>query len=335
MKKRLVLTIVTGMLLSLTETSMAATYNWYFSQSGSDTGGDGSIGDPWQTLSKAKTKIDSVAINDIVNLFFKRGDTWSMNTTVKRLVHGFEVENDNPIVNMDAYGSGNKPIFDGLVVDFSTAPEHSVDGGPLRWSTIFKFSRTNCSVSNMEIKNVYGTGVFLNNADYFTLSHCEIHNFGACALGVHFQYGVENSIAEYNTVYAGQQLWRYGLREAGWGGAISFTASGYGEDSQCKNNIIRYNLIYDIFGEGCQAPGGITEYNVIGDTYSTGIYPSPHDFDAYDTIIRYNFVIMSGNSDYQSPYPIPSIHNGRAAHNGIGLIDENLGGSNVNANIEI
>lgn len=336
MRLRIMTLLTLTILYSFPLLANAATYNWYFSDdaagnaAGNDSTGDGSIGNPWKTLSKAKTQIDTAGSGDTVNLYFDRGDTWTVNTLLKVQIHGFEVESDNPIVNMDAYGSGNLPCIDGGITDFSTAPAHDPDSGPLRWSEVFRFSRENCSVSNMEFKQIYGDVIELIGATGFRLSNCNIHHFGQAANKI--EGTMTNAIIEYNTVHTGQQLWRYALRSSGWGGGISFSGGN------SYDNIVRYNLVYDIFGEGIINPGGITEYNVVGDTYSTAIYGSPHaPIDTRDTVMRYNFVIMSGSSDYRYPYPIPSIHNGRAGSHGIGLIDERVNepGSNANADIEI
>lgn len=309
------------------------TYNWYFSQSGNDDSNNGTEFNPWKTFSKAKTEINLVNNTDVVNLYFKCGDIWEVDTLIKRQVHGFDIEINNPLVNMNAYGSGVYPCIDGGVSDFSMAPEHNTETGPIRWSNIFNFLKQNCSVSNIEFKNVYGNVIGLSAAHGFKLYGCNIHNFGqgAFKIATNVPDGIENALIEYNVIYAGQQLWRYGLRPGGWGGGISLVTGGY----ECKNNIVRYNVVYDVFGEGIINPGGLTEYNAVGDTYSTAIYISPHKWDASDAIVRYNSVIMSKDSDYRYPYPIPSIHDHRTSNNGIGIIDEGPGGSNLNANIEI
>ena len=331
MRLRILTLLTLTILYSFPLLANAATYNWYFSDdaagnaAGNDTTGDGSIGNPWKTLSKAKTQIDTAGSGDTVNLYFDRGDTWNVNTLLKVQIHGFEVESTNAIVNMDAYGSGNLPCIDGGITDFSTAPEHNTDTGPLLWSQIFRFSRTNCSISNMEFKQIYGDVIRFQGANSFQLSNCNIHHFGAAANVINASTVMTNAVIEYNTVHTGQQLWRYGKRPAGWGGGISFSVG------HCYDNIVRYNLVYDIYGEGIINPGGITEYNVVGDTYSVAIYASPHaPVDTRDTTIRYNYVISSNSAQYR-------VLDGRTGYNGIGIIDErdDEPGSNANADIEI
>lgn len=294
-----------------------ATYNWYFSQAGNDSTGDGSSGDPWETLAKAKTQIDTAGSGDTVNIYFNRGDTWDVNTLLKSEIHGFEIESGNSIVNMDAYGSGDRPCIDGQITDFSTVAAHDADTGPLRWSEIFRFSRANCSITNMEFKQIYGDVIEFRGATGFRLSYCNIHHFGQAATKV--ESVMEDAIIEHNTVHTGQELYRFGKR-SGWGGGISFSS----QTIACKNNTVRYNLVYDIYGEGIFNPGGITEYNVVGDTYSVAIYSPSFAYDASDAIIRYNYVISSNSAVYRT-----------WAFNGIGVVDEVVGGSNANADIEI
>jgi len=324
MRLRILTLLTLTILYSFPLLANAATYNWYFSDDaagnavGNDSTGDGSIGNPWKTLSKAKTQIDTANSGDTVNLYFDRGDTWTINTLLKAETHGFEIESDNPIVNMDAYGSGNLPCIDGSIRNFSTVAEHDDVTGPTRWSEIFRFSRPNCSVSNMEFKQIYGDVFELRGASGFHLDSCNIHHIGQASMKT-VNFIMENAIIEYNTVHTAQQLFRFGKR-TGWGSGLGFSAHYL----QPKNNIVRYNLVYDVAGEGINNPGGITEYNVVGDTSSVAIYVPPHVYDALNTTVRYNYVICSGSATYCG-----------GGSNGIGIIDEGLGGSNANADIEI
>ena len=113
MKKALVLVIVAGMLLSLTGAAVAETYNWYFSQSGSGSTCSQEFPGKWLSSQQvgyvsgettAQNKIDSVNSDDIVNLYFNRGDTWTFNTdrASKIIDYGLIVGSDDPIVNIDA-----------------------------------------------------------------------------------------------------------------------------------------------------------------------------------------------------------------------------------------
>ncbi|MCK5292845.1 MAG: right-handed parallel beta-helix repeat-containing protein, partial [Thermoplasmata archaeon] len=312
-----------------------ATYNWYFSMSGG--GNVFSQTSPGRWLSShqvgyikgettAQDKIDSVNVNDTVNLFFKRGDTWSMDTAKvsKTIIYGLLIDTNSPIVHINAYASGNKPIFDGLVSNFSVAPVHNSTTGPLFYNQLFQFKRNNCSISNIEIKRVYGHGIILSNGNYFTLDSSYIHHFGAGGVSISSSTGGNNITVTKNVFHTGQELYHYGLR-SGWEAAIQLTAQDY----IVEDNIIQYNVVYDIYGEGIQCPNSLCEYNIVGDTGSIALNTSNHGWDAKTTIVRYNIVTMS---DWDSN--IYDSLNGSSPI-GIRVFDEHIGGDNSNADIQI
>lgn len=328
------LTTVLSLILMASAVS-AETFNWYFSDddagnaAGDDTTGDGSRDRPWKSINKAESIIATKSLSDVCNLYFDREDMWTEETG--QTYHHFLIPSDGPIVNIDAYGTGSRPVFDGSITDFATAPDDiSIDPDSTyrRWYSFFNVQRTHCSMSNVEIKNVYGQAILLYGADNFTLSKSTIHNFGGSAVQTRYQDGIENCVVEHSKIYNGQQLYKFGKR-TGWGAAISFTASGYGNDGLCKDNIVRNNVVYDIYGEGINAPNSLVEYNIVGDTGSIGINTSSHDFDSLTTVVRYNFVIMSdwSTSDYDGL-------NGSGPH-GIRIYDEEIGGDNSAADISI
>ena len=66
----------------------------------------------------------------------------------------------------------------------ASVPSHNTVTGPLYWNRIFEFRRANCSVKNIEIRRVYGIGIYLRDKGEtgFTLKYCDINNFGDAAL---------------------------------------------------------------------------------------------------------------------------------------------------------
>ena len=60
----------------LAECSLTRGTTYYFAQSGNDSTGDGSSGNPWKTLSKAQAIHDAAGSTANLRLRFKRGDTW-------------------------------------------------------------------------------------------------------------------------------------------------------------------------------------------------------------------------------------------------------------------
>ena len=322
--------IITFTIISPTH---AATYNFYFSKSGG--GSTCSAKSPCAKVSDAQTKVNGVGSSDTVNLYFNRGDTWSFKTAAatKTLCFGIFVGSNGPTVNVDAYGTGNKPVFDGQVSDFKSVPSHNTVTGPFYWNRIFEFRKANCSVKNIEIKRVYGVGVYLRDAGEtgFTLKYCDINNFGDAAL--YCKNGNKNILVESNTVHTGQQLMRYNKRSGvGWGGAIHMVTE-HSTSYAPFGSIVRYNLVYDIAGEGIMAGNSIIEYNVVGNTASSAIDIVPHNWDARQSIVRYNFMIMSdwNTHDYDT------LLNGKGAQPvGTRVFDEQVGkGNNLNCDIQI
>lgn len=307
----------------------AATYNYYFSYdtNGTQVGNDSmdctDSAYPCQSLSRAQQMVNNANSGDIVNLYFEGGDTWTEVTgaSVPTTAFGLSVDSNDPIVNIASYGSG-KAIFNGSVSDFSTASYHSSPGGPLLWSTLFHFNRDNCSISNVEMKNIYGRAITVKAADNFRLSNCKIHNFGSDA--IYIDDGSSGSVVEKNVIYQGQQLWRYKLRPNGWGAAISIQDYNY----TYSNNTVRHNLVYDIYGEGIIVHGGTVEYNVVGDTYSVAIYYNGKYINGNNFTVRYNYIISSNSNTYR-------VLDGRTSYNGIGWVEEREGGSNTGASVEI
>lgn len=92
------------------EVARAATY--HYSQSGDDTTGDGSIGNPWKSIAKANAQI-SAGSGDEAHLF-RRGDVWE--ETV-----GVVVTNRNGIT-IGAYGdpADPKPLFNRFLTKYTS-----------------------------------------------------------------------------------------------------------------------------------------------------------------------------------------------------------------------
>lgn len=83
---------------------------YFFSQAGDDSANTGtSPASPWKTLAKASAVIAASEGN--VRCRFKRGDTW-------REATGLSITKDN--ITLDAYGSGNKPVFDKFTVQHTS-----------------------------------------------------------------------------------------------------------------------------------------------------------------------------------------------------------------------
>jgi hypothetical protein len=263
---------------------------------------------------------------DTVNLFFDRTDTWSYDSAQVQPddCYGIEVLATDPAVNVNAYGDGAKPKFDGEVTDFNAVPNHASPAGPERWNTFFKFWRSDSSFQNIEITRIYGTGIWAidGGTQNFYGAYLDINNFGYSGIRhtiVSYSVGMgTGSTVEYNTMHTGEQLKRYN-KTTSWGGAIDLDDTYHPE---VTNNLIQYNLVYDIYGEGINAFNATTQYNVVGDTYSVAIEPSLHDNVGGINIVRYNLITFSNWST--SPYD-----SGESV--GLRVQDDEVPGVNTNA----
>ena len=324
----------------------AATYNYYFSMSGS--GSTCSQASPCKWLSSrqvgyvsgettAQNKIDNASSDDIINLYFNRGDTWTFDTDAVSTTrnYGLAIGSDDPIVSVDAYGSGAKPKMYGTVSArgtwFDDVPKHNATTGPLKWNNLFEMERNGCSFKNIHIDGIYGSGFYVPpvyTVDDITIESVDVTNFGSIAFTPSLTYGTQNSIITKSLFHTGQQLFRYGKSGCVncWGGAFTF-APWKTEGRSSANNLASYNVVYDIYGEGIHGYGYTAEYNIVGDTGSYGIYVCPASGDSTNTTIRYNFVIQSSSDIYKN-------HPG-ASYHGIVVADERAGGSNSSVTVEV
>jgi hypothetical protein len=101
------------------EEAAASSTSFYFSSTGSDSTGDGTIDTPWKTF-KAK-KSSTNALNPGEVCYFKRGDVWyGSDAEIEVNSNG---TSDNPII-LDAYGTGDDPKFVGATLT-TTWTQHS------------------------------------------------------------------------------------------------------------------------------------------------------------------------------------------------------------------
>ena len=84
---------------------------FYFSTSGSNTTGDGTSGNPWQNFKGKKNGNGDLNPGDIC--YFNRGDVWTGSSA--EVVVNSNGTSGNPII-LDAYGTGNDPVFAGAAV---------------------------------------------------------------------------------------------------------------------------------------------------------------------------------------------------------------------------
>lgn len=289
------LLIMIGFFAIAPHSASAATYNWYFSNSsGNDATGNGTEAGPWKTLAKAQSQENTLSSSDTANFYFKRGDTWTFSHTGSPTQL---IAFNNSVANIDAYGSGAAPIFDGGI-DFATNP---LTGSRHFFDSVFSIEYTGSTIKNLEIKNHYGWGVLINcPAKNVTVQHVTVHNIGH--EGITSSSNCENygNLVEYSTVYDAQRLEEKGYTVGNYGGGIAFTGMFGSYNIAPHDNTVRYCHVYDVYGEGIWNPEGTTEYNVIGTTWSAGIHHPAQGWNARTNIVRYNLIYGSPNGRYSA-----------------------------------
>lgn len=271
----------------------AATYNWYFSQStGNDTTGNGSEATPWKSLAKVQSQENTLASADIGNFYFKRGDTWTFTHTGSP---SSLMMFNNCVINVDAYGTGATPIFDGQI-SFASNP---LTGSRQFYNTVFSMGYTGSTLKNVNIKNNHGWGVgIICPAKNVTIQYVTISNVGHAGISSDSNCANYGNLVEYCTVYDAQQLERYGYTTDNYGGGIGFTGVFYNNTAPPYDNTVRYCHVYNVWGEGIWNPNGITEYNVVSNARWSGIHCPAQGWNARTTIIRYNLVYQTAGSPY-------------------------------------
>lgn len=328
--KRLLFTITLLFLLILPLHVGAATYNWYFDDDAADDSGAGTQGDPWKTLDKARTMIDTVGAADTATLYFDRTDTFDFVDSTGAIENFLRI--DAGTVTIDAYGAGAIPIFDGGD-DFENSPTAThlwTVVGRVGRDSVISLEADGATVKNIEIKYFYGYGIRINAGNNHTIQNCKVTYTGSAGIGslgtvdldstgcvienceVGYSYG--NVLTDdLNNTYGGSQVSLYS-------GAISIssrTGTAYG-------NEVRYCYVHHSYGEGIYmdskgSTATIVEYNRLEDIKAPAIWTgNPRIGDAGTMITRYNLIWSSGSATY-----------GRGG--GTWLGDEQIGGSNANA----
>lgn len=327
------------MILLVSSSSYGATYSYYFSTSGG--GSTCSEVSPCKYVSSdeygyssgttAQDKFDAHSSPDVVNLYFKRGDTWYFDTAevAQKYVFALWVSTDAPAVNIDAYGEGDKPVFDGMVSDFSAVPEHNETTGPFMWNNMLLIASDNSTIKNIKITNIYGSGISFGNTtsygDNLTIEGCEISYFGFFGMQASNPYGTRNTTITKNIIHHGGNLYMNDKTPGSdWAYGIS-VAPVWGNKRAALGNTISYNVVYDLAGEGIHGNGATVEYNIVGDTGSVGIYINPFAQDGQDHIIRFNLVMMSDWATSEM-YAVSGV-----SPDGIYIADEGLGGGGDNS----
>ena len=251
----------------------------------------------YRTLRDVNAFLNNLGTNDTATVYFKRGNRWIFTS------NSDSIKINSPNVTLDAFGSGEKPVFDGN----GQYPE-GVTGSSVPYGYAISVGASaiasNISIKNLRIVNMYpGGGIIFSGSKagkYFTgpglIKGCEFENLGWAAINI---YRVPNSGGaptaikiENNSMTKINEYVRQ-VKIRGWPQVIN-TNDGYSFGHECRRNVI-----YNNYGEGIGAQGfAIIEYNVISDSKAPSIYKDAGytgDGSDFSNVIRYN--LIWGDSD--------------------------------------
>lgn len=253
---------------------------------GSDTSGDGSIGDPYRTLRKAAR---NAAPGDTV---YVRGGTY---TGVKDSVYGVDGAAAQPITIRPF--ANETVIFDGTGASISRSE-----------SVVLIGESSYIIFDGFEIRNSSGRGISTYESHHITIRNNNVHHVQSRGLSA----AGDNIVFEYNEVWqAVLENENEAMGSSGWSAAVS--ANERADGSWSTNIFIRNNHVHDCWGEGISpshANGVIIRGNTVHDTYSLNIYLSSS-----------NGVTVNGNYVYATTATYNRSDRNYPAH-GIGLGSE-------------
>lgn len=298
----------------------ASTYTWYFSDdaagnaAGNDTTGNGTIGSPWKSLSKAQDMLDTLTNSDTATLYFDRGDTWSI-TQGYRSNYGTRITlesypsgwtdrfdavlwHDAGTVTLDAYGTGDRPIFDGGETWGETYPR-AFSGRDLTDAVILMKDRGECTIRNLEIRNFFADLIRLYGAvDNVLIEDNKLTYAGTAGIRDGGITSAKHNITVQNNEvgYTALLYFKYSNPSSDWCGAIHFIGGGEsGAGAGVYDVVIKDNTVYRAGGEGivaCSFEGStvLIEGNIVSDTGHISVFSPTMQLDGGVSIIRNNII---------------------------------------------
>jgi len=254
----------------------------YIAPTGNDTTGNGTIGNPYFTLTKAAT----VAVaGDTV---YARGGTYPASRIECISCSGTA---GNPITFTNY--PGEKAVFDGTGATF------------VEWDVLLGI--VNCSyvvVDGYEFKNALPTtlhvdGICICGASNVTVRNCIVHEVGEDG----FIIRGNNILIENNEIYRAVLTNLNGaMGSSGWSCGIATARTGSVGDT---NVTIRNNYVHDVWGEGINglcSDGTIIEGNTVVDSYSVSYYLD----NAKNAVIRNNVAYNTPTGEHRRNGNLPN-----------------------------
>ena len=226
---------------------------YYVSTTGSDAADGLTTGTPWQTITKVNGAAATLIPGDCV--LFKRGDTWgsSLMPATQGLLIPDSGTAGNPIV-FGAYGSGDKPVFDGTGVDLIT-----------NYGIIRGDSKSNITIQDIRVINSgigdadSNTGIGFNAGGNIIIQRCEVYNTEDYGIKMNTSSNVSilyNDVSETSCNSWGEQITLLNVN----GFEIAYneshhdcsntgdTGGGSGIDTKqgSENGTIHHNEVHDL-----------------------------------------------------------------------------------------
>ena len=323
------LTLIT--LFSLPLLANAATYNWYFANAGNDTTGNGTEANPWKTATKARNMIHATSSDDVVNVYWNRGDTFDVSYSAIG-AHGFVLKPSRAQVTMDAYGTGAKPILDGGI-DW---PNTFLKPANINYSTVH-IDRDDCTFRNLRFQNIYMIVFLVENTendhqetglDNLLIEDCVATNLGFGFVDAGYLYTTSSNVTvrRCEVSYANYRQ-KNDICSWCWRAAIS----NGGTSGEIINMTVDSCYVHDSYGEGITigTTGTISNCLVVN-TAAPAIYISPQYRKIDGQVKVTNNLIAQGTGEWSRG----SGHSDMAA-DGIVIRDESIYGNNNNATVNI
>lgn len=245
--------------------------NFYVAKTGNDVTGNGSLGNPWLTI----TKGESMLVAGRGDILFVRGGNYVENV----IINGCAGTANAPTVITNY--PNETPVIYGHITDMSLGGY-----GVMIYRTDY------IHFNGFEVVNT-STPIHISGA-YCKVSNCIVHDtwYNGIVLTGH------NGIIEYCTVYNGSMNNENLAHPSGWGSGIAAHRDHI--DNITEYAIIRHCIVHDFWGEGIVLGNGrygIIEDNVVYDVLTPCYYMLNHENGLLQRNIAYRTKNMGPGAD--------------------------------------
>ena len=296
--------------------------NYYVDPSSTSTTTNGSLLNPWKTISQVNA--GTTALNPGDTVFFKRGQTYSGRLTVSR--SGTAA---SPIVYTN-YGTGNLPEFNNSVsgiINLSGRQYVIIDGIKIVDNSISETDHTvqakisyainidnspNCTIRNCDISRV-GVGISVTTgSDYTTITGNYMHNMRMVrntptTINSNDDYGANPMvIGSSNNLIANnrfEECWALSYDYGYDGGAVELFGSTMNNNKILYNTAINCNGFMEIGSStNGSALNNIIAYNKIINCGIIGVYQNASTFMVtVNNLQYYNNTVVETVKQYSKP----------------------------------